>query len=114
MKRKNFLKKAVLSIVTTIFLTMLFYPVCVENGVCDFWKLWVLIGVPFGIHRMCFWVIPKGFDLGGTVGMFVFNLLVGGVIGGFVLVWRLVIAVCCLAKELLSGTRWIARNVLGK
>ena len=27
--------------------------------------------------KMYFWMIPKGFDIGGTVGMFAFNLLIG-------------------------------------
>ena len=34
-------------------------------------------------------MIPKGFDIGGTVGMFAFNLLIGGMIGSVVLTWRL-------------------------
>ena len=28
-------------------------------------------------------------DIGGTVGMFAFNLLIGGMIGSVVLTWRL-------------------------
>ena len=29
----------------------------------------------------------KRFDIGGTVGMFAFNLLIGGMIGSVVLTW---------------------------
>ena len=57
-----------------------FYPVCMDNGVCDYLKLWILTGIPFGVHRMFVWVIPKGFDIGGTIGVLVVNLLAGGVI----------------------------------
>lgn len=81
-----------------IFLATLFYPLCVENGVCDYLKLWVLMGIPFGVHRMFVWVIPKGFDLDGTVGILVINLLVGGVIGSMIMAWRLVMAAVYLVR----------------
>lgn len=29
------------------------------NGECDYLKLWLFMGVPFGICRMFFWIIPK-------------------------------------------------------
>ena len=57
----------------------------------------LLIGIPFGIHRMFVWFIPKGYDLGGTVGIIVFDILVGGIIGVFVLTWKIVAGLGCLA-----------------
>lgn len=98
MRMGEFLRKVVFPIGAAAFLAALFYPLCVENGVCDYLKLWILAGIPFGVHRMFVWVIPKGFDLGGTVGVLVMNLLVGGVIGGIVLVWRLVLAIFYLVR----------------
>lgn len=92
MRTGEFLRKVVFPVGAAVFLAALFYPLCVENGVCDYLKLWILTGIPFGVHRMFVWVIPKGFDLGGTVGVLVMNLLVGGVIGGVILIWRLVLA----------------------
>lgn len=98
MRIREFLRKVVVPVGAAVFLSALFYPLCVENGVCDYLKLWILAGIPFGIHRMFVWVVPKGFDIGGTVGILAMNLLAGGVIGGFILVWRLVLAVFYLAK----------------
>ena len=85
MRVSEFLRKVIVPVGTAIFLAALFYPLCVENGVCDYLKLWILIGIPFGVHRMFVWVIPKGFDIGGTVGVLVMNLLICGVIGGIIL-----------------------------
>jgi len=65
MKEKCFLKKAVFPIVPAMALMVLFYPLCVESGACDYWKLWIFAGIPFGIHRLYFRLIPKGSDLGG-------------------------------------------------
>lgn len=103
MRTGEFLRKTAFPIGAAVFLTVLFYPLCVENGVCDYLKLWILTGIPFGVHRMFVWVIPKGFDLGGTVGVLVMNLLVGGVIGGVILIWRLVLAFFYLAWFIGAG-----------
>ena len=99
----EFTKRVIAPVVAAIFLAVLFYPLCVENGVCDYLKLWVLMGIPFGVHRMFVWVIPKGFDLGGTVGILVINLLIGGVIGGMILAWRLVMAAVYLVRYVYTG-----------
>ena len=82
MRISEFMKKVIVPVGTAVFLGALFYPLCVEQGQCDYLKLWMFVGIPFGVQRMFLWIIPRGFDIGGTVGMFVFNLLIGGVIGG--------------------------------
>ena len=81
------------------------------NGVCDYRKLWIVSGIPFGVQKMYFWMIPKGFDIGGTVGMFAFNLLVGGLIGSMVLTWRLLMAGKYLLKSIGYGGLWIVKKV---
>ena len=103
MRIGELLRKVVVPVGTAMFLTALFYPLCVENGVCDYLKLWILTGIPFGVHRMFVWVIPKGFNLGGTVGTLVINLLVGGVIGGMIMAWRLVMAAAYLVRYVCTG-----------
>lgn len=107
MRTRGFLRKVVFPVAAALF-----YPLCVENGVCDYLKLWVLMGIPFGVHRMFVWIIPKGFDLGGTVGVLVINLLAGGVIGGMILAWRLVMAVVYLTGYIGMGIFWLYRKVM--
>ena len=41
---------------------------------------------------MCVWIVPGGGSLGGGAALFVLNFIIGGLIGGFVLVWRLLVA----------------------
>ena len=98
-----FMKKVIFPVAASVFLSVLFYPLCLENGQCDYLKLWMFMGIPFGVHRMFLWIVPKGFDMGGTGGFLVMNLLVGGVIGGVILTWRLVMAIYYLAKMIISG-----------
>lgn len=105
---KEFFIKTIVPVVAAMVLFALFYPLCVDDGICDYRKLWILAGIPFGVHRMYFWLIPKGFDIGGTVGMLVFNLLIGGVIGSVILAWRLIVAAFYLVKGTVLGITWLA------
>ena len=36
---------------------------------------------------------PGGGSLGGGIALFALNFIIGGVIGGFILAWRLIVAV---------------------
>ena len=93
MRMSEFVKKVIAPVGAAVFLTAMFYPICVEHGQCDYLKLWMFVGIPFGIHRMFLWIIPKGFDIGGTEGGLVVYLLFGGVVGGGNLAGRVVLAV---------------------
>ena len=109
MRMSEFVKKVIAPVGAAVFLTAMFCPLCVEHGQCDYLKLWMFVGIPFGIHRMFLWIIPKGFDIGGTVGVLVFNMLIGGVIGGIILTGRLVLAAFYLAKAVAAGICRLAK-----
>ena len=110
----KFLKRVVVPVVSVMLLVTVFRPLCMEDGACDYLKLWIIVGIPFGIHRMFFWLIPKGYDLGGTLGILTLNLLVGGVIGGVVVIWRLTMAAWYLVKLILAGTAWTVKKAAGR
>ena len=111
MRRKEFLENVAVPLLGIAVVMLIVYPFCVENGVCDYRKLWIVSGIPFGIQKMYFWMIPKGFDIGGTVGMFAFNLLIGGMIGSVVLTWRLLMVGTYLLKSIGYGGLWIVKKV---
>lgn len=48
------------------------------------------------------------------MGVLALNLLVGSVIDGIMLTWRLLMAIIYLAKTVLLGIDWIMRKVAGK
>ena len=52
------------------------------DGVCDYFLMWICVGLPFGIRRMCLWLGPSGYGISGSVGIFALNLIIGGLIGG--------------------------------
>ena len=90
--------KSVLPIITASLLYLLFRPVCIHNGQLNYVQLWILCGIPFGIHRMMFWFIPFHRPLGETVAILAMNLLIGGVIGGIVLSIKIIRSLLYLLK----------------
>lgn len=90
---RPFLFKSVLPAAAALLLVCIFKSACVKDGVTDYVRLWILCGLPFGLHRMCLWVIPGDRSFGGGLATFALNFIIGGVIGGFVLLWVLVIAI---------------------
>ena len=88
---KEFLKKAVIPVVVALFLFSMFSRIFIENGAPDYFLIWLACGVPFGIGKM-FTLIPIGFGISGTVGVVALNLVLGGLIGGVILIWKLAVA----------------------
>jgi len=89
---KDFLLKVILPVFLAWFLFAMFKPVFTNDGATDYFKVWLACGVPFGIWRLRVWLIPRGYDIGGTVGVWALNIIIGGLIGGVVVVWRLLVA----------------------
>lgn len=89
---KDFLKKVILPVFLAWLLFSMFRPVFTKDGVTDYFMVWIVCGIPFGIWRLRLWLIPRNFDIGGTVGVWALNFIIGGLIGGVVIVWQLLVA----------------------
>lgn len=89
---KEFFKKAVLPVAIAGLLYCIFKSACTKDGVTDYVWLFILCCLPFGIPRMFMWIVPGGGSLGTSIALFALNFVIGGVIGGFVLAWRLLTA----------------------
>lgn len=85
------IKKTVIPVVVALFLFSMFSRIFIENGAPDYFLIWLACGVPFGIGKM-FTLIPIGFGISGTVGVVALNLVLGGLIGGVILIWKLAVA----------------------
>lgn len=89
---KDFFKRTVLPAVIALFLFFMFKNVFTEDGQTNYFYVWLCCGIPFGIRRMFVWLVPHGYDIAGTVGIIALNFILGGIIGGVILIWRLVVA----------------------
>ena len=47
------------------------------------------VAIPFGIRRMFLWLVPHKYDLAGTLGVFALDVVLGGIIGGFALIFQI-------------------------
>lgn len=88
-----FIKNTLLPVTVAAMLFFIFKSACTKDGITDYFTLWLLCGLPFGIHKMFLLIIPGGRSFGGSIAVFALNILLGAVIGGIVLIWRLVVAV---------------------
>ena len=66
------------------------YQVCNKVEGFDWFLYWIIAGCPFGIRRMCLWLVPRNFDIGGSMGILALNCIIGGLIGGIVLIVKIV------------------------
>ena len=89
-QRQLLVKKTVIPVVVALFLFSMFSRIFIENGAPDYFLIWLACGVPFGIGKM-FTLIPIGFGISGTVGVVALNLVLGGLIGGVILIWKLAV-----------------------
>ena len=55
---KTFLKEVLLPLLIALCLAAFFKPVYMADGVCDYFLMWLCVGFPFGIRRMCLWLVP--------------------------------------------------------
>ena len=72
-----------------LLLVALFRPVCMDDGVCNYFLLSLLVGIPFGIRKMILILPPASFDIGGSVGVLALDFLMGGILGCFAIAYQL-------------------------
>ena len=92
-------------VIMALVMAFICQPVYMTDGKCDYGLLLLLIGIPFGVMKMFIWFFPRGLDISGTLGVIVLNFLIGGLIGSFLLVIRVIFCigflVCFFIKKLL-------------
>ena len=79
------------------------YPVCKKADGFDYFLFWIMVGFPYGIRKMCMFLIPKNFGIAGNIGVLAFNGIIGGMIGGIIVIARM-IAVFVEIIKMIAGT----------
>ena len=82
-----------------IWMITCFY-ICKGNDGFDMFKYWIICGFPFGITKMCMILMPKDFDIAGGVGVLALNVVIGGIVGGFILAAKIIRLPVELVKNL--------------
>ena len=95
---KRILVKIVLPVSLLAVWMITCYPICRKAEGFDFFLYWVLVGCPYGIRKMCMILIPKNFGIAGSIGILALNCIVGGLIGGVVVILRMVMVLMEIIK----------------
>ena len=98
---KTFLKEVLLPLLLALCLAAFLKPVYMKDGVCDYFLLWLCVGFPFGVRKMCLWLVPYGYGISGTVGIFALNIIIGGLIGGLALITGLLFGIVHTVREII-------------
>ncbi len=109
-------KRALFKVIIPLSVTGLWlitcYPVCRKADGFDWFLYWILTGFPFGIRRMYLWLIPKNFGISGTIGVLALDCIVGGLIGGVVLIVKVIRAIWELVS-IFTGNFWTKSPKVG-
>ena len=101
------MKKALFKIIIPVCVLVLWmitcYPVCNKADGFDYFLYWILVGCPYGIRKMCMFLVPKNFGIAGSIGILALDCIIGGLIGGMIVIIRIINTVMEIIK-LISGT----------
>ncbi len=81
MTMEDVMKKTIIPLVFIVFWGWMSLTIMDVSGCTEFFWFLFIWGIPLGIHKMCIILIPKGMDIGGTVGMVALSVIIGGLIG---------------------------------
>lgn len=87
---KKVLFKILLPTLFIVFWLNVAYHPCLVDGKLDWYRFWIFAGLPFGIKAMGGVFYPVGFDLQGGIFVLALNVILGGLIGGFALIIRII------------------------
>lgn len=98
---RDLVKKVIVPVVCMSFFMYIFKPIYYVNGEVDIFKLWILVGAPFGVKQMFYILVPYHYGISGMIGVLVFDFLVGALFGGFVAMYKLIAIPYYLIKFIL-------------
>ena len=96
------IKKTLLPLAAMTFWVWMVKTIMAVSGVTDPFMFLVLAGLPFGIHKMCIILIPKGYDVGGTVGVIAMSVILGALFGCLLIPYYMVRAFYILIRYILG------------
>ena len=95
------IKNIILLGIAYLWIRFVFYcPWANPDGEFNLAVFWVIVGFPLGIMQMTVFMVPHNYDVGGSVAVMVFNLVIAGLIGGVILAVRIVILVIQTIAEI--------------
>lgn len=105
-KMKKWFLKGIFPIVMFLFILWIFKPMYFSVGEVQWFNLWLAVGIPFGASKFVWLWLPKGYDIGGTVGIIAMGFLLSGIVGGCIAVYVIMKAFCIV---ILEPIKWVVK-----
>ena len=86
---KRVLFKIILPSILLSFWILTCYSICNKPEGLDTFQFWLFVGFPYRIRKMSMFLIPKGYGISGSIGVFALNAIIGGLIGGIVVLFKM-------------------------
>ena len=86
---KRVLFKIILPSMLLAFWIMTCYSICNKPEGLDLFELWIFVGFPYGIRKMSMFLLPRGFGISGSIGVIALNAIIGGLLGGIVVIFKM-------------------------
>ena len=99
---KRVLCKVILPLALIGIWVLTCYPVCNKAEGFDLFLFWILVGFPFGIRKMCMLLVPMNFGISSGIGVLALNGIIGGLIGGVVVIFKLIGVVIEIVKIIID------------
>ncbi len=87
----NLFKKSIFPLALALTLFLISRALFTKDGATDYIYAWILCGIPFGFGKLRTWFHYSGSNLGTSMGILALNFILSGLIGGFVLLWKVVV-----------------------
>ena len=99
---KMVLFKIVIPLCVLVLWAITCYPVCNKVEGFDYFLYWILVGCPYGIRKMRMFLVSKNFGIAGSMGILALNCIVRGLIGGNIVLARIIVIFTEIIKTLLG------------
>lgn len=102
---KKVLFKIIISLCVLGLWMITCYPVCNKAEGVDYFLYWILVGCPYCFRKMCMFLVPKNFGIAGSMGILALNCIVGGLIGGIIVLVRIIVIFTEIIKVIAGHIR---------
>lgn len=111
---KDFLRKVIVPVLLAWLLYNIFSSLFITDGEINVLYAWILCGFPFGVWHMHTYLMPSGgSSLGYSLAIWMLDFIIGGLIGGAILVWKLLCAAWFLLAGIYRLLVWMIENIAG-
>ena len=90
---KDWFFKGILPMAFIAFLLYVFESAYLIDGRVDWFRLWMIAGMPFGLVHFFIGIIPVNMDVTMSLGIIAIQFIMCGIFGGFIAVWTVIKAV---------------------